>query len=126
MPASGRGHDRGEGFVGEHYIVLRQLADRVSGRSLPHSEDSRLSVDLSVSSAVATGTWTERTSPSGYYQGASYHGTLQLIVNPMGRAMSGRWLGYGKDFKVNTGPWELNWVDGSISPRAARAYHLRV
>jgi hypothetical protein len=119
--SSGRGQD----LEGEHYVVLRQLDDRLSGRSLPHTQDSRLSLDLSVSSSVATGTWTERTSPDGYYQGATYHGTLQMIVNPMGRAMSGRWLGFGKDFTVNTGRWELHWVDGSISPRATRVYHLK-
>jgi hypothetical protein len=120
-PSSGRGQN----LEGEHYIVLRQVGDRLSGQSLPHSQDSRLTVDLSVSSSVVTGSWTERTSPNGYYQGATYHGTLQLVVNPMGRGMSGRWLGFGKDFKVNTGEWALNWVDGSISPRAAREYHLK-
>ena len=50
----------------------------------------------------------------------------ELIVNPLGRAMSGKWLGFGKNFKVNTGEWELTWVDRVITPRALREYHLKV
>jgi hypothetical protein len=52
---------------------------------------------------------------SGYYQGATYHGTLQLIVSPMGRAMGGRWLGFNNQFKVNTGEWQLTWIEGSTN-----------
>jgi hypothetical protein len=74
---------------------------------------------------IATGNWIEQTSPTGYYQGATYHGTLQLVINPMGRAMSGRWVGFGKNFKVNSGEWELTWVDGSTSHRAMRQYNLK-
>ena len=74
--------------------------------------------------AIATGTWTSRTSPAGYYKCAEYHGTLQLIMNPMGRAMAGRWLGYGRNFKINSGEWELTWVDSSTSLSALRRYHL--
>lgn len=77
-------------------------------------------------SSVASGTWTERTSATGYYQGVDYHGTVQMIVNPLGRVMSGKWLGFGKNFKVNTGEWELTWVDQATSPRALREYHLKV
>jgi len=115
---------RGEAFDGEHYLVLRQQGNRVSGQSLPHSKDSRLRMRLSVDGPIATGTWTEHTSPTGYYRGAVYHGTLQLIVNPMGRVMSGKWLGFGKNFEVNAGEWQLTWVEAATS-RAMRDYHLR-
>ncbi len=67
----------------------------------------------------------ERTSPEGYYRGATYHGTIQFVLNPMGRAMSGKWLGFGKNFKVNSGEWALTWVDQAISGRALREYHLK-
>ncbi len=116
---------RGQEFEGEHYVVLRQQGNQLIGQSLPHSMDSRLKLNLSVDGSIATGTWTERTSPTGYYKGAVYHGTIQLIINPMGRAMNGKCLGFGKNFKVNTGEWELTWVDGSTSPRTIREYHLK-
>jgi hypothetical protein len=119
--SSGRGQD----FEGEHYLALRQQGTRLLGQSLPHSIDSRLKLDIAVENSVATGTWTERTSPTGYYKGAIYHGALQLVVDPMGRHMRGRWLGFGRDFQVNTGDWELTWVDGSLSKRTLREYHFK-
>jgi hypothetical protein len=117
---------QGKELEGEHYVVIRQQDNRFSGQSLPHSTDSRLSLSLTVDGSIATGTWTEQTSPGGYYKGATYYGTLQLVINPMGRVMSGRWLGFGQNFKVNSGEWELTWVDGSTSQRAMRRYHLKV
>jgi hypothetical protein len=116
---------RGQEFEGQHYVVLRQRGNRLVGQSLPHSTGSRLNLELSLDASIATGTWTERTSPTGYYRGAVYHGTIQLVVNPMGRAMSGKWLGFGTNFKVNTGEWELTWVDEATSPRVMRGYHLK-
>jgi Tfp pilus assembly protein PilV len=121
-PSSGRGKD----FEGEHYVVLRQQGAQLLGESLPHSTGSHLRLDLSVESSIATGAWTERTSPTGYYKGAVYHGTLQMVVNPMGRLMTGRWIGFGKDFKINAGAWELTWVSSSTSARAARGYHNKL
>ncbi len=113
---------RDQEYQGEHYLVLRQQGNRLAGQSVAHSLDSRLRMHLVVDGSIATGTWTERTSPTGYYQGAVYHGTVQLIVNPMGRQMSGKWLGFGKHFQVNTGEWELTWVDGSTTARVIRQY----
>lgn len=113
-------------FDDEHYVVLRRQKDgRFVGQSLPHSSDSQLNLDLSVDGSVATGTWLERTSPTGHYRGAVYHGTVQLLIDPMSRSMSGKWLGFGGNFTVNSGEWELSWIEGSTSKRAMRNYHLR-
>jgi len=119
--SSGRNQD----FQGEHYLALRQQGKRLLGQSLPHSIDSRLKLELSVEGSVATGIWTERTSPTGYYKGAIYHGALQFVVDPMGRRMQGRWLGFGRDFQVNSGDWALTWVDGSLSKSTLREYHFK-
>ena len=113
---------RDEEFEGQHYVVLRQQENRLTGQSLPHSTESGLELDLSVSRMVATGAWTEHTSPNGYYKGAIYHGTLQLLIDHMGRSMSGKWLGFGKNFKINSGEWQLTWVDHATN-RTMREYH---
>jgi hypothetical protein len=81
---------------------------------------------LSLERAVATGTWTERTAPSGYYHGATYHGTIQLVVDPLGRMMTGKWLGFSKDFKVNSGDWTLSRVENSTAKRTQQRYHFKV
>jgi hypothetical protein len=110
-------------FSGQHYAVLRRSGNRLSGKSLPTLSGSTLELDLTVGGPVVTGTWTERTSPDGYYGGATYHGALQLIANPTGRSMAGMWVGYTKEFKINSGPWELTWTDRTT---AARQYHQKV
>ena len=112
-------------FDGRHYLVLRSRHGRLIGESLPHASGSTLRLVLEVDGAVVTGSWSERTSPSGYYRGATYHGSVQLLVDPMGRSMTGKWVGFGKRFAVNSGDWEMTWIDGSLSSRALRAYVLK-
>lgn len=113
-------------FEGKHYVVLRQEDGGLVAQGLPNEEGSELSIRLSRKRSVVTGTWTERTSPTGHYKGASYHGTLQMLVDPMGRSMSGKWIGFSKDFKVNSGDWSLTWVDGSTSKRSLEKYHFKL
>lgn len=120
-PSSGRGSD----FVGDHYIVLRQHGTRLVAQSLPHTTGSQLRLDLALDSLVATGTWREQTSARGYYKGAVYHGSLQLLIEPSRQKMRGMWLGFGRDFNVNTGQWELTRESSSTSRSAQREYHLK-
>lgn len=121
-PSSGRR----KMFTGEHYVVLRQHGSRLLAQSLPHSTGSRLRVELNKDMAIATGTWREQTSPTGYYKGAAYHGTLQLVVDPAGQRMSGMWLGFGRDFAINSGEWRLQRCESDTSQAAQEAYHDRV
>jgi hypothetical protein len=112
-------------FDGEHFVLLRAQRGRLVGQSLPNAIDSQLELDLTVDGSVLTGTWSERTSPHGYYRGSHYHGTIQLIVDPTGRTMSGRWLGYNKEFKVNSGDWRLDWLNDKASAKELREYFRR-
>lgn len=121
-PSSSRNSE----FTSEHYVVLRQEGTRLWGQSLPHTTGSRLDLQLDLNKSVVSGSWSERTSPTGYYRGAGYHGTLHLLVNPLGRAMKGKWLGFGKDFRVNSGEWEFTWVDHASSHRTIREYHMKL
>jgi hypothetical protein len=96
---------------GEHTIRLHHTGSRLHGTNDPADGESRLTLDVSVSGAIATGTWKERTASTGYYRGAVYHGTIQLVVSPHARGMNGRWLGFGKNFIVNSGDWHLEWLE---------------
>jgi hypothetical protein len=97
-------------------VDLRCENGRLIGRSLPHPDRTVLDIDLAVHGTVATGTWTEHTSPTGHYRAATYHGVIQLVVDPTGRQMLGRWLGVGKRFEVKSGEWRLTWADQSAPP----------
>ncbi|MFF0151375.1 XRE family transcriptional regulator [Micromonospora sp. NPDC005203] len=114
---------RGESFAGQHFVVVLQHGDRLNVRSLPGSAASSLAMDLTVDGAVVTGTWVEQTDPAGYYRGARYHGAIQLLGEPTGRRMAGKWVGFGKDMDVNTGPWELTFQAASTSKATLDRYN---
>ncbi|KOX37221.1 MULTISPECIES: helix-turn-helix domain-containing protein [unclassified Streptomyces] len=116
---------RSETYEAKHYVVVVQHGNRLTAQSLPGAStnpDSPLTLDLTVDRNVVTGTWVEQTATDGYYNGARYHGAVQLLVEPTGRRMAGKWVGFGKDFDVNTGPWELRLVDRSTSKAALERY----
>ncbi|WP_306332823.1 DNA-binding transcriptional regulator [Streptomyces sp. KL118A] len=115
-------------FTGKHHVVLLQHGNRLTGRSLPNASlnpDSPLTLDLQIDGATVTGTWTEQTASDGYYRGARYFGALQMLAEPTGRRMAGKWVGFGKEFDVNTGPWELRLMDSATS-KAVLAQYDRV
>lgn len=120
--STGRQND----FVGEHYVVLNQQENHLSGQSLPNSLNSLLTFDLSVNDSIVTGTWIERTSPTGYYKGAVYRGTIQLLIDPTGSRMAGRWLGFDKEYNINAGDWGLTLAAASTSKSALREFHFKV
>lgn len=113
-------------LIGEHYIVLNQHGNQLSAQSLPNSLHSLLTLDLSVDDSTVIGTWIERTSPTGYYKGAIYRGAIQLLVDPTGSVMTGRWLGFDKESNINTGSWELTKVAGATSKSVLRDFHFKV
>ena len=115
---------RGATFSNEHYVVLIQHGDRLQVRSVPGSA-SRVMMDLTVNGQVVTGTWSEETSPAGYYEGAVYHGAIQLLLAPTGRKMTGKWVGFGKDHDVNTGPWNLELVSEDAGKTSLARYSRR-
>lgn len=113
-------------FVGEHFVVVKQHGTSLTAESVPAENGSVLNLDLRLAGSVATGTWSERTSQSGYYRGAVYHGAIQLVVDPMGKAMSGKWLGFDREFRVNSDMWELRWMAPAGSREVIRSFHRKV
>lgn len=110
-------------FSAAHYVLLVQQGPRLQVRSLPDTAPGRLMMDLTVNGLTLTGTWTEETNPAGYYQGAVYHGAIQMLLEPTGRRMAGKWAGFGRDFDVNTGPWSLQLVTHDTSAEAQGKYN---
>jgi transcriptional regulator with XRE-family HTH domain len=111
--SSGRG---GDTFTDLHHLVLLQHGASIQARSLPGSSPSTLIMDLTQNGSVITGTWSERTSPGGYYHGAVYHGAIQFLLDPTQHRMRGQWVGYGRDFDLNTGPWTLHLITTDTTP----------
>lgn len=112
-------------FTGLHYVVVLQHGDRLTVRSLPGSSDSPLTMDLTVDGSVVTGTWVEQTAEEGYYRGARYHGAIQMLAEPTGRRIVGKWVGFGRGMDVNSGPWELVFMDASTNKATLDRYNRR-
>jgi hypothetical protein len=104
----------------ERYVVVLQHGDRLTVRSL--GGGSTMTMDLTADGSVLTGTWVEQTDPAGYYRGARYHGAIQLLAEPTGRRLRGKWIGFGKNLEVNSGPWSLTFQDASTSRSTLARY----
>lgn len=113
-------------FASSHYVMVIQHGDRLQVRSLPGTAQGRVMMDLTASGAVLTGTWTEETDQGGYYRGSTYHGAIQLTAGPSGTRLTGKWVGFGKDGEVNTGPWSLDLVSADTSRAAMENYNRPV
>ncbi|MBR7676671.1 helix-turn-helix domain-containing protein [Streptomyces daliensis] len=114
----------GKGEVARyHFMVIREVGNRLHVESLPGSNDSSVFLDLTRDGQALTGTWTERTSVAGYYKGAVYHGALQLLVELTGRSATGMWVGFDKEFVVNSGPWSLYFETADTSRRALSRFN---
>jgi len=100
---------RSQAFTGQHFVVLTQDGSAASVRSLPGSANSTMGMDLTVDGVILTGTWVEDTDKTGYYRGKRYTGALQMVADPGGSRLAGKWVGYGKDNEVNSGPWRLDF-----------------
>jgi hypothetical protein len=104
-------------------MVVIQHGARVQVRSVPAAR-SKVMMDLTVNGQVVTGTWTEQTNPEGYYQGSVYHGAIQLLLDPTGHRMAGRWVGFGRDFDLNPGAWTLELVSSDTGKDALSRYNI--
>jgi hypothetical protein len=121
--SSGRG---GQSYSNGHFVVILHRGAKLQLRSLPDTAPGRLMMDLTVNGQVITGTWTEQTNPNGYYQGTVYHGAIQLLLEPTGHRMSGKWVGFGRDFDLNTGPWTLTLVSSDTGRDTMESYNRPV
>lgn len=117
---------RGAVFSAAHYVMVIQHGAKLQIRSLPDTAPGRLLMDLTLNGVTLTGSWSEETDPGGYYQGAIYHGAIQMLLEPSGRKMAGKWAGFGRDFDINTGPWSLELVTADTSPGSMARYNRPV
>ncbi|SRR6266550_1204772 len=101
-------------FEGEHFMRLHQKDNHLVFESVSKVSKSYTIVRLTIDEDVATGSWQEQTEPEGYYKGATYYGAIQLLISDDKKHMQGKWVGFGKDMKVNTGPWEFTYVGAEL------------
>ena len=104
---------RGVTVVDRAYLVLVHAGDEITARSVvgSTSDGGTILLRLAVRGRVVTGTWEQTTGAESYYRGQQFHGALQLQLDAAGGFMSGAWVGFGREFDINTGPWTLRRVE---------------
>lgn len=107
---------RGGEFRGDHVVDLVLEDGHLVGRSVLQASGSELDLVLAADGSLLTGTWTERTSPSGHYRAATYHGVLQVVLDPTGHSMAGRWLGISKRYTIKSGEWRFDRAAPDTGP----------
>lgn len=100
---------RGETFMDVAHVVLVHAGDEITARSIAGSvtDGGSITIRLLRRGNIVTGTWEQTTGAESYYRGAQFHGGIQLQLEAGGNRMVGAWVGFGREFDVNTGRWEL-------------------
>lgn len=115
---------RDEKFTDLAHLVVVHSGNEITARSIDGSvtEDSSVLLKLELRGHVVTGTWEITTGADSYYLGAAFYGAMQLQIEASGNRMHGAWVGFGRDFDVNTGPWELILRDRHTTHAGAYAH----
>lgn len=107
--------DLNENRLSQHYVRMYPKGNELIIESVPEVNESYMLARFSVDNNVATGSWQEVTDPKGDYNGTVYHGAGQLIVADDAKSMKGKWVGFGKNMEVKTGPWEFVYIGEDLS-----------
>jgi hypothetical protein len=99
-------------FTSEHEVILTQTGNQITGKSVEDKTGSSVEFKLEIEDSIVTGTWRERTSPSGHFAGIVFFGAIQFIVDKDATHLTGRWVGFNKDrTQIKTGEWTLTKSD---------------
>lgn len=107
--------DRNEDLLSQHYVRMYPKGNELIVESVPNVNESYMLARFSVDGTVLTGSWQEATDPKGDYKGTIYYGAAQLIISDDGKKFKGKWVGFGKNMEVKTGPWEFVYVGADES-----------
>lgn len=106
---------RDEDLLSQHYVRMYPKGNELIIESVPNVNESYMLARFSVDGNVATGSWQEVTDPKGDYQGTVYYGAAQLIITDDEKKFKGKWVGFGKNMEVKTGPWEFIYIGADES-----------
>lgn len=103
-----------------HVLAFRMVGNRVTATTVAGPNIKYQMFGKLTSSTYITGTWENATSEN------IYHGACQFVVQPEGKVLTGRWLGWNKDQVVATGPWILMRISSDVSEAAIEKVRQRV
>jgi hypothetical protein len=91
----------------DYYVTMQLIGDQLIVESIPSANGSYMMARFTLDDRIATGSYQSQNSPHTQVKGALYYGAAQLVLDPDGKALRGKGVGIGKNFKVQTTIWEL-------------------
>ena len=97
-----------------HYVTIKRKDDELMIGGIPRGSNSSMVLRLTLDGLIATGTWQEHIV-KGDGKGIIRHGSVQLLVDPIKKRLSGKWIGFGEGLVVGTGTWEFTHTGYKLS-----------
>jgi hypothetical protein len=101
--------DRDEDLLSQHYVRMYPKGNELIVESVPNVNESYMLARFTVDNNVLTGSWQDVTDPKGDYKGSIYYGAAQLMLTD-DKKLTGKWVGFGKNNEVKTGPWQFIYI----------------
>ena len=105
----------------EHYVTMYQKGNQLIVESIPNTEGSYMMARFTLDGRIATGSYQSQNSPRSSAKGALYYGAAQLIIDPEGKALRGKGVGFGENLIIKTTNWELIHIGQQPPTEAAAA-----
>lgn len=100
-------------FTDNYEVDIRGAGNQIIIQSLPKDDGSYILLRLTQDGHILTGIWYEHTAAKGHYEGVTYYGGVQLLVDQDGNAMHGRWLGLDDQMTFQSGEQHIVRVSNS-------------
>jgi hypothetical protein len=97
-----------------HYVTIKQKDNELMIGGIPRGSNSSIVLRLTLDGLIGTGTWQEH-FVKGDGKGTIRHGSVQLLIDPIKKRLSGKWVGFGDGLEVGTGIWEFSYIGNKLS-----------
>jgi hypothetical protein len=90
-------------------VRMQQVGPFVVGHCCGSSGEHRHLIRGRVRDRIFTGVW------HNVARNADHRGGLQLLLNPDGQAMRGKWIGFDRQHRIQHGDWTWEWLGDSLT-----------
>ena len=94
----------------EHYVTMYRKGNQLIVESMQNTEESYMMARFSLDGRIATGSYQSQNSPRSSTKGALYYGAAQLILDPNGKALRGKGVGFDGKLEIKVTNWELEHI----------------
>lgn len=109
--------------VTNYEVNLSLTGDELMVQSIPSGDNSRMTARFKLEGRVATGSYQSHNAPNTAARDplfeALYYGAAQLVIDPDGKALRGKGVGFSKSGNVQLTNWEIVYLGKVEKNKAA-------